>query len=716
MHTARPILSKPMSRRIPRAGSKRQRRARPNGQAFINHGLMQQRAGDMTAAARSFQQAIRSQPANARAYLLLARVQQQQGQIAASIQTYQRCLEHDRNNIEALINLGMLHKAGGDAATAIALYEQVVALAPDIPELHNNLGNALRDLGRHDEAEAAYRRAVELKPEFAGAWHNLGRLQLEYSNPSAALSSLRRACRLPGVTLQMRHDLADCLALLPMTDIDAELESDLGDCLALERIDGRLLGQATARYLCIQVLADCLHADTPAIELTDSRLCHPLLIKLLQREPLCDRTLESLLSRVRGQYLATRGHREITPGWLAALAYQCYLNEYVWHMSEAETATVDALEQVLRAGAQAMDADNEPLFTLYACYRPLSQLGIRAAEARSMSAKATPGFARLLRQQILDPALEAELRQGMPCLTSVSDQVSSQVRTQYEVNPYPRWQMIDQPEPRSLQQHLVELFPRLRDDSLALPASPRILVAGCGTGLQAIRMARRIPAADITAIDLSLASLAYGKRRALELDHAEQIRFAQADILQLTPAIGQFDCIECFGVLHHMADPEAGWRSLRSLLAPGGVMRIGLYSEYARAPIHVARALIRDHSLAPDLEGIRACRELIAGLPAGHPAAVLVHSPDFYSISECRDLLFHVQEQQLNLGRIAAMLERLALEFLGFEFNSLAGLNRYRSRFPDDPHAISLANWDQLEQAFPDTFSAQYVFWVRTLT
>ena len=44
----------------------------------------------------------------------------------------------------------------------------------------------------------------------------------------------------------------------------------------------------------------------------------------------------------------------------------------------------------------------------------------------------------------------------------------------------------------------------------------------------------------------------------------------------------RFDLIEAVGVLHHLADPYAGWRVLLSLLRPGGFMLLGLYSAPAR--------------------------------------------------------------------------------------------------------------------------------------
>jgi 2-polyprenyl-3-methyl-5-hydroxy-6-metoxy-1,4-benzoquinol methylase len=46
----------------------------------------------------------------------------------------------------------------------------------------------------------------------------------------------------------------------------------------------------------------------------------------------------------------------------------------------------------------------------------------------------------------------------------------------------------------------------------------------------------------------------------------QNLEYAQADILKLGTVDRRFDGIEAVGVLHHLADPEAGWRALGSLL------------------------------------------------------------------------------------------------------------------------------------------------------
>ena len=85
---------------------------------------------------------------------------------------------------------------------------------------------------------------------------------------------------------------------------------------------------------------------------------------------------------------------------------------------------------------------------------------------------------------------------------------------------------------------------------------------------------------------------------------------------------------------------------------------------------------------------------------------------DFYSLSELRDLLFHVQECSTNLPQIARFLIDNKLQFLGF--NQVRHiLQRYRSQFPQDSAMTDLALWDQFEEENPQTFVGMYQFWVQ---
>ncbi len=149
-------------------------------------------------------------------------------------------------------------------------------------------------------------------------------------------------------------------------------------------------------------------------------------------------------------------------------------------------------------------------------------------------------------------------------------------------------------------------FPPATFRPLGKSGSLDILIAGCGTGQHAIATTQQHAGARTLAIDLSRASLAYAaaRSRALNLD----IEYAQADIMRLGAIERRFDLIELAGVLHHLADPYAGWRVLLSLLRPGGFMRIALYSEIARRGVVAARRLIAEGGYGSTAADIRRFR------------------------------------------------------------------------------------------------------------
>jgi 2-polyprenyl-3-methyl-5-hydroxy-6-metoxy-1,4-benzoquinol methylase len=383
-------------------------------------------------------------------------------------------------------------------------------------------------------------------------------------------------------------------------------------------------------------------------------LAEPLLLRLLEDVVIRDPGLEVLLTRTRRKMLDAPLPLPV----MTAIAHQCYNTEYVFDETPEE-----------RARLEGFHPSTPEQYAAYAAYRPVEGNPI----------------ASLARRQIDERSEEKRLAAEIAWLSDEKGPVSAAVRAQYEENPYPRW--IRLPAPIAVD-----------------PARLTILVAGCGTGQHAISTARRFPNAMVLALDLSRASLAYALRKTRELG-VSNVEYRQADILALSALEERYDVIECSGVLHHMEDPYEGWRVLRGLLKPGGRMRVGLYSELGRRAVVRARELIASQGYKPDAEGIRACR---AALRSRAEFRNLVRNEDFYSMSGCRDLLFHVQEHRFTLPQIEAMLARLNLRFLGFELADSQTLARYRARFGED----TLANWHRFEEEFPDTFSRMYQFWV----
>jgi hypothetical protein len=102
-------------------------------------------------------------------------------------------------------------------------------------------------------------------------------------------------------------------------------------------------------------------------------------------------------------------------------------------------------------------------------------------------------------------------------------------------------------------------------------------------------------------------------------------------------------------------------------LRPGGFMRLGLYSRKARQDINDARKFIAQRGYRPCAEDIRRFRQELIGFGDDTSTRPATESEDFFSTSACRDLLFHVQEDQLTLPEIKAFLSQNRLEFLGLE-------------------------------------------------
>jgi SAM-dependent methyltransferase len=189
------------------------------------------------------------------------------------------------------------------------------------------------------------------------------------------------------------------------------------------------------------------------------------------------------------------------------------------------------------------------------------------------------------------------------------------------------------------------------------------------------------------------------------------IRFLHGDILALPQLQQRFHVVECGGVLHHMEEPLRGWRVLVDCLLPGGLMKIGLYSERAREVEVLARAEIDRRGLRPCNRDIKAFRTSILRGELGQSLLELADGLDFYTLSACRDLLFHSTEHRFTLPQIEQALSDLGLSFVGFDLPMPQVIQRYREQSPHDPHLVDLHAWDHFEQQYPQAFAGMYVFW-----
>lgn len=618
-------------------------------------------------------------PASPEVYALLGRAHAAAGARAAAVAALSRAVQLDSTNTRYRRALADLLLAEGDAARAAEEYGIISEQMPGDAEALSMFGVANAKAGRTDEAEAALRRAVDLAPENGRVIFRLGGL-LAGSGRIDEQMLIRWLEVSPSPPPVLRNAIADWLA--NQEEIRTFAKAG-GPALAASRGLAKIAG---------------------------NRVLGLALKRMIFDEPIVERALTAV-RKALCELAATKVETPDLSALAGRLAYQCHYNEYVYAQSPEEHAWVQTVEaDVVHALADATVPDAYSV-ALLACYRPLSRFSWAERLLRS-AASDDPLLDELIQLQITDQALEEQLKAAIPSLSPAKNGVSREVRRQYEDHPYPRWMQAPQLEGGSMQSVLTSLFPFLAEEVLSWPERPEILIAGCGTGLHALITAQRFPGASVLAVDLSLASLAHAARRTREAG-LRNLEFAQCDILEL-PALGRsFDLIESAGVLHHMANPLEGWTCLLETLRPGGFMKIGLYSEQGRQPVIAARRYIEEQGFEGTDQGIRTARQAIMDLPDEHPARRVLQRPDFYATSNCRDLLFHVQEHRFELAEIATALDSLGLEFLGFELASGIAAREYRKRYPNDARMQNLGNWAEFEATHPGTFSGMYLFWVR---
>lgn len=623
---------------------------------------------------------------------------------------------------------GLAEHQRGDAQAAAQHLEQAVQGDPDQPEFHLNYGVSLEHLGRLDDAAGQYRAALSLAlslspgtPPFAArAAANLGFVLRRKGDHLDALKAFERALALDAGHVGAQLGFVHILGGLRAPDHSPDLEAALVRGLDLSHANHADLAAACAHQLSLKHgFAAAPQANAPEAITPETISQDPLFSAYLERCLNADPALELFLTGLR-RSLILMPPPEVFDDALrtaALLAGQCFQNEYVFLAEEDEMAAVADLKRHLESILiKDPDADPDPEVVsreavLYALYAPLNTL-----ECRDILANMPPGalgadLDRLIELTLRDPLAEQDIRDGLETLNPITDETSLAVGAMYEENPYPRWLHAPAQQPVALAANLDRLFPHFTPPHYG--ESPDILIAGCGTGQHIVHAARTNPGASITAIDLSKASLAYAVRMVRKLDIAN-VRFLQADILNLENLGQTFDMIQSVGVLHHMKDPLAGWRVLEGLLRPGGVFKAGLYSARGRMSIEACRRLIAAEGIASTPADIaRFRRRIMSAEPDGKDGnlAEVMETRDFFTTSMCRDLLFHVQEHNTSPLALKADLAATGLEFIGFEGFEEAGINAaYREAYPGDPAQVDLDNWGAFEVAH-GPLTDMYVFW-----
>lgn len=694
------------------------------GWQLLGLALLSQNKGGLAPLRR----AVELNPGNAEGYYNLGIMLNRQDRISEAEASFKRALEIRPDYHEAHYNLAVMLDDQGRISEAEAGYRRTLKIRPDCAEAHNNLGVVLKVLGQLDDALDSYRRALQIDPGYAEAHYNMGVAFLENNNLPAALDAVIQSIKIKPTAdakilfIEVTKKISLKFWDLPLSKmVIAALLEPWGRPADLMPFACQLLKADTEFMQVLEQTSDNINQDSDDDILFSSFLKKTfnsslLLNAMLSSSPIADAEMETFctafrrhLLKVSVSIMVKESKSDDISALHRSLAQQCFINEYVYFQTPEE---IDGSEYLRDRLTKALENDQlvpAACVMAVACYFPL--YSVNGAE-KLLKLNWPEDVEVVLKQQIQEPLDELNLRSTIPRLTNIENQVSLAVQSQYEENPYPRWVRLPiESNKKFLNSYIQNKFPFATFRRLADDKNLQILIAGCGTGQQPIGTAQSIKEAKILAIDLSMASLAYAKRKTIELG-IESIEYAQADLVKLASLGKAFDVIDSSGVLHHLENPSEGWEVLLSLLRPNGLMKLGFYSELARRDIVRVRNLIGQDGVGSSSQDIRNYRQHLLKLKHSENYGFATRSSDFFCISTCRDLLFHVQEHRMNLDFIANFLKYHDLNFLGFEIDRSV-IRAYKHRFPNDPSATNLDHWRIYEEENPDTFSGMYQFWIQ---
>ncbi|MBT5192235.1 MAG: class I SAM-dependent methyltransferase, partial [Rhodospirillaceae bacterium] len=249
------------------------------------------------------------------------------------------------------------------------------------------------------------------------------------------------------------------------------------------------------------------------------------------------------------------------------------------------------------------------------------------------------------------------------------------VRAQYENYPYPPRDPADEASRLIVgsPSHILEinhfLFNGRRDFSQLF----RALFAGGGTGDATIMLAQQLADieanAEIIYLDISEASKDVAQARA-QARGLTNIQFVTGSLNDLpTLGLGEFDYIDCCGVLHHLEDPVGGMSALRGALLPHGGMGVMLYAPLGRTGVYHVQALVRmmSENTAHDVK-LDIARRTLNSLP---PTNWLKRNPfvgDHTALGDAGiyDLLLHARDRAYSIMEIAELITRAEMRLVTF--------------------------------------------------
>jgi len=614
---------------------------------------------------------------------LLGNINYELKEYEKAINNFENIIKIDSHFSDAYYNLGIIFKNINQIDKSIDNFEKCIKINPKKFEAYNNLGNIYRDKQQIETAINLYIESLEINPNYLIALQNLGVCLQDFEFTKYSIIAEKHIINLLEKNKILRPvDIVN--NLIKFIYLNKEYELIISNTIKIK--NGVSLDKLIDEFLKIKIL-----------------------MQLIEITPITDLKIEEKIKDLRSKILlkiSSINNLKNAFKLMKLIASQCFINEYIYQIKAEEKLVLIELEKELKNKFEINDVNKTILkVALLASYKPLVEFDL-PAEILNI-----PEIKDLVDQQINNPQIEVDIQKNIKS-KEIKNLISQKVKIQYEKNPYPRWEKIAlKTTPEIPVKHFNNLNLNFSRELINDWDNINVLVAGCGTGQHAIATASKYKKSFITAIDLSINSLSYAKRKADELE-IKNIEFVQMDILNLKSINKKFNIIESIGVLHHMDNPFEGWKILNDNLENGGMMMIGLYSNIAREHIVKIRNDIKSKNFNFDKKNIIKFREKIIS-SNNLDYRLIKQSPDFYSFSNLIDLLFHVQESRFTIPEINKYINKLNLKFCGFENRELINLFSKTHRNHKDLYNLDL--WNKFELDNPRIFAGMYQFWCQKI-
>ncbi len=597
------------------------------------------------------------------------------------------------------------------------LFIKVINLRPNYTDGHYNLANVFNKLDEKEKAIESYNKVIELDINYFKAHNNLGNIYRKKGLNKRAIECYLSTLEINSNYKVAYYNLAGVLQFYILDEENKNINKYLlhllkekiivrPNSIAPNILNGLFLNTDLKNNL--SLIKDKI-TNEDFNNVLENLQKNSLLMQFMKVCPIPDYYIEKNFVKIRKKILNQAYKLNIDKNhinFLISLSMQCFLNEYIYEQSKDEIEKIKKIDERIKNNLKENKEISDLDILCLLCYEPLTNF------SWSNKVKFSDKLKEIFKLHLNQNKIEIQISKSIKSISKVEDRVSIKVKKQYEENPYPRWENLGLSiEPREIKEVINDSDLNLDLKKITNSENPEILIAGCGTGQHAITTASKYQKSKILALDLSFKSLSYAKRKANELK-INNIDFIQGDILDLESIDRKFDIIESVGVLHHMNNPFKGWKILTSCLNNDSLMLIGLYSEKARQHIKEIKNKINKLKLPSNYKDIIKFRKDLIENNNDH-WNLIKSSPDFYTVSGVRDLLFNVQERRFTISKIKEYLNKLELRFLGFEDQLIK--EKFKVIYTNKDDLYNLDKWEEYEKNNPRTFAGMYQFWCKKI-